>query len=248
MRRKRGKGGFTLLELVVVMGIAAAVAAITIPLVRSISNSNRGMSCASRMQRIGQAIKMYALDEVGVPPYYPQLVNGNLVMEEDLVPPPPRWGLQKLVDTGYLKSDHALHCPADREHGLGTALYAHSYDSVDRDARSSATVWSAEVNKHAYLSCRGVRQGTGDQDLKRQLSPLPADPNSFVPVVAREWHPDDTSVVTWCRHHYFSIRENGVGQYQVLFWDGHVRRMGGNLLRSGSTDAWRVDPTADVTP
>ncbi len=213
MRRKRSARGFTLIELMVVMGIAATLVAITVPIARNMANSNKGMRCCSRLQRISQALKMYVLDEGTAPAYYPDLVNGTMVGE----------GLYALFYTGYLRGEDALHCPADQLHGRNTVEYPYSYMSVDPNAMFDPANPYGAYNQYKYLSCRGIRKGSLDPDVRRQLTPLPAAPStSSVPVFSREWHPDDTTVVTWCEFHERSLKQ--------------------------VAEAWRVNQSDDPTP
>lgn len=258
MRRTRSSGGFTLTEMVVVMAIAATLVAITIPIARSLSTGNKAMSCATKMQRLSQAIKMYALDEGSVPPFYPSaqtFYDGDALLpdEEDAA----AWaeeklnrsGLLKLVDAGYVGSDDSLHCPADVEHRLGHVLYAYSYMTQDEEAVATSGPYG-DYNRHKYLSSRGIARDAADPDVRRQLTPLPAGATDLVrPEMSRAWRPDDSTVVLWCDHHYETIRRGGEGQYNALFWDGSVRRMAGALFRdTDRVDAWRTRPEDDPTP
>ncbi len=70
------------------------------------------------------------------------------------------------------------------------------------------------------------------------------------PAASRQWRPDDTTVVLWCDYHFDTVTEAREGQYNVLFWDGSVRRMPGALLRDGDpvTEAWRTKPADDPSP
>lgn len=63
--------GFTLIELVVVIGVVAVLAAVTLPAVNRLSEGNRNVSCQVNMHALYEAIKMYRLDEAGYPPYDP---------------------------------------------------------------------------------------------------------------------------------------------------------------------------------
>lgn len=258
MRRKRSPGGFTLTELVVVMAIAAALVAITIPVARSLSTGNKAMGCTTKLQRLSQAIKMYALDEGSVPPFYPSpetFYSGDMLLpdEEDAGgwadEKLNRSGLLKLIDTGYLSSDDTLHCPADWQHKRDHVLYAYSYMTQDEEAVATSGPYG-EYNRHKYLSSRGIARDAADADVRRQLTALPAGVADLVrPEISRAWRPDDSTVVMWCDHHYETIRRGGEGQYNVLFWDGSARRMDGALFRDPDrVDAWRTRPEDDPTP
>jgi hypothetical protein len=167
-------------------------------------------------------------------------------------------GLWVLFAFGYLGGETALHCPADSQHGRGSDLYAYSYMTRDDNAAVDGVTAYGLYNQHKYLSSRGLRKPpqTGvdpapDVDKLRQLAPLPALPSvSVAPEFSREWHPDDTTVVTWCDFHAVSIKKGGKPIYQVLFWDGSVRRMPASLLQDGAPvpAAWRVAPADDDTP
>ncbi len=233
--------GFTLIELMVVIGIAALVSAITLPVAFSLANGNKAMSCTTRMQQIGMALKQYALDNGAPPPYYPDTANSAMVGV----------GLLALVDGGYMKSTDSLHCPADSRHPKNDPLYSHSYDTADTQAAYDTANPYGDWNQYKFLSCRGVRRSSGDPQEKQQLSALPEAPStSTVPAFRRDWHPDDRTLVLWCDFHYLSVTKGGKGVYQALFWDGSVLRMTGELFRSGTavkTDAWRIEPADDPT-
>lgn len=239
MRRTRSSSGFTLVELVVVIGIALLVFAITMPVAKSMISGNRAMTCATRLQGIGKAMKIYAMDHGSVPPLYPDLGAGVLVGP----------GLLALFDEGYINGETQLHCPADWTHERNDPLYAESYCRQDVDASTDGSTAYGAWNQYTYLSCRGVVEGSWATDEKRQLTPL-SNTGSGFPSISRQWTPDDTTVVTWCSFHYTQIQEAGLGQYQVLFWDGSVQRLPAALLRDGIdvTEAWRVSPDDDPTP
>jgi prepilin-type N-terminal cleavage/methylation domain-containing protein len=229
------KRGFSLTEIMVAIGIGAVVTGITVPLTGTLVSGNRAMSCASRMQRISSALRAYTMDYTNQPPYYPDLNSNTMVGP----------GLKALSDEGYLKSDLNLHCPSDRQNPVGSTNYAMSYCIEDPNADAGSGAYG-DFNKRKYLSCRGMAT-VADPNYKRQLCPF--DSTSQLPVFSRSWSPDDTTVVTWCERHYSNLKEGTKGQYQVLFWDGSVRRMDGDLFRgSGPDGAWKVSPDLDDTP
>jgi len=235
MRRTWYRGGFSLTELLVVMGIAALLMAITIPTAQKMSSGNKGMGCATNLQYLGVAIKAYMLDECGPPPQYPV---GTVLVGE---------GFRALLEGGYLRGEHLLHCPADQPHGPGNPYYAQSYSADDTWAKADGPGGYATLNIYKYLSCRGV-SSAADMDYRRQLQPL--DAGTGLPIFSRDWHPDDTTLVAWCNWHFRSLTKGGEGVYQVLYWDGSVRKMRMSLFGSASTypASWRVDPDAEPTP
>jgi prepilin-type N-terminal cleavage/methylation domain-containing protein len=58
----RANRGFTLTELVVVIGIIAVLMGILLPALGKARENARGIQCSSNMRTIGQAMMMYALN------------------------------------------------------------------------------------------------------------------------------------------------------------------------------------------
>lgn len=98
--KARAKAGFTLIELMVVMGIIGVLAGIMFPAFSAFRESARRAKCKSNLRQIGMASKMYADDYNGKFPY-----SG---------PPDGSACLKILVDR-YLKTEEILVCPGDKK-------------------------------------------------------------------------------------------------------------------------------------
>jgi len=266
VRRWQNRLAFTLVELLIVIGIILILAGISVPIARRISSGNRLMSCQERLAQVGQALKQYRLDDGGFPPHYYDAVNGRMIGT----------GLCALYDMDYLRGQRPLSCPEDVGAAAGTiprnVLYPADYTEPPsgggpyvpirrvgymRDDPDASAV--DPFNTYQYIAgpvvdVGGVLQGPrgaleGDPDFGRQL--LTGD---------AAYQPDDTTVVCWCPRHFSTITKgeredppgSGIhvhkGQYIVLFWDGHVEAKDGFLFRSPNLagavpeEAWRVLP------
>jgi hypothetical protein len=220
----------------VVIGIVIILIALIVPVIRSLREGNRLMTCSSNLHAIGVALKTYTVDE-GCPPTPYQL------SPTDYSAAPAAgtagFGLHTLYTAGYLGHEAALHCPSQVNVLQSNPAFYHCYDSVDAHARVAAANILGDINKRKYLPYRGVADP--DPDFHRQLG----TGTGAVPAYDRSWHPDDTAVVCWCDFHADTLTRGGKGQYQVLYWGGNVELVPKTLMQgtgTDPTDAWRARP------
>jgi prepilin-type N-terminal cleavage/methylation domain-containing protein len=101
-------GGFTLLELLTVIGIIALLAAILFPVFASSRERGRRAGCTTQMRQLGVALKLYLQDYDGAAPHF-----GN--------PKQLKSGYDPLAP--YTKSNGLYQCPSSRY-----PQHASSYD------------------------------------------------------------------------------------------------------------------------
>ena len=133
MRQRGLARGFTLVELLVVIGIIAILIGILMPALSGARRNARMAQCGSNMRQIGQALEIYLVDNKGVYPFAAhQFVNGTenrVITFDDLL----RKHMSKdLFTDAELAADVAVRplkiweCPSDdreRWYGYPTRTY-----------------------------------------------------------------------------------------------------------------------------
>lgn len=236
----RSRAGFTLVELLTVIGIAVIMLALMVPTGRALREGNRAMTCKAQLQQISVALRAYVTDEGGPPPFY---IDST---EDPASATPHGPGLMALYELGYLHRRASLHCPSDVYTSSGTPAYFQSYQRLDPDVDTSAGV---ALDAWSYLSTRGVVDDS-DPYYRRQLQPArDVGGTAPAPVVDPTWKPADSTVVTWCPFHKQFLRTGDYGHYQVLFWDGSVVRITEDIVTDPAVapDApWKVSPSDGI--
>src|SRR5437667_6993232 len=105
---RRRCGGFSIVELLVVVGIIAVLMALLMPTLRVANDSARAVQCAGQLRQIGQGIFAYAANNRGVTPPW-----GGAFKTDDSNSPLSRGWIAMLWRYSGAKADSPLyHCPA----------------------------------------------------------------------------------------------------------------------------------------
>lgn len=231
--------GFTLVELLVVIGIIALLVAILLPALAKARESAKLVSCMSNQRQIGQAIFMYAAANGGV--LVPSARNGS----DKLPSATPLW-YEALAEQHFraysLDGDHILHCPSDKD-GPEYCSYSSNRNTMGlyEAVLLGTPLW--KVRKLAsirnpteviLIGERGTINRFGDGMLDHY------------------WSPAGTSVFWWSGYNLFGIgwdwsRHDRLFRYDstklyngratFLLADGHVESLAGNFdLSIGNTD------------
>lgn len=228
-RKQSRRGGFTLVEILVVLVIIAILVAILLPVFRSAQERGYQANCASNLQQIGIAEKLYYQDEKRHPgslafllPNTERLDNtsgaSSAASCDDTTVP----GVKTCGNTGgggYLKSAKSLICPDDDS--VSAAPRA-SYGSLSTETRTVAPTTAADTSLFVWnywgYNNFGIAYPTADiaktkydgpPALPRQLLVDPT--NAYNPAsgsgqnlvkksLSNRFAPDDT-IITHCVYH-----------------------------------------------
>lgn len=104
-RADKPAGGFTLVEVLVVLAIITVLAGIAVPVVRAGVKSSQRAACLSNLRQIGVGIESYLQEHNQ---RMPELEAGRRSRDEDLP-------VLEVLMKPYLAKEELFHCPADRE-------------------------------------------------------------------------------------------------------------------------------------
>jgi prepilin-type N-terminal cleavage/methylation domain-containing protein len=105
--RRRQTRAFTLVELLVVIGIIAVLVGILLPTIARARESSRRTKCMSNLKQIGAAMILYSSEHNGrLPNANPVNTVGDFAASNDVL---------VALNERYIKAPAVFHCPSDRD-------------------------------------------------------------------------------------------------------------------------------------
>jgi len=126
-RSRRAVRAFTLLELLVVIGIIALLAGLLLPVIARSKEAGRATACLGNLRQIGLALQMYVQENNNLLPVMRDKVYGT-----NSIPPTNAVALPSVdvVMSNHLGSAAILKCPSDREKIFEQSASSYAWNSL----------------------------------------------------------------------------------------------------------------------
>ncbi|MEA3401621.1 MAG: prepilin-type N-terminal cleavage/methylation domain-containing protein [Armatimonadota bacterium] len=190
--------GFTLVELLVVIGILAILAGLLFPVFARVREKGRAASCLSNLRQVGMATAMYTEDAGGV--YPPRFTVLGETYWWDLVDP-------------YVREPEVWYCPSEGERAPDLRHYGlNCYDRWPDDARFEVGISGtplAEVRDHAGTIV--IAEADPDDELER------------TPPYPTPWDIGGSQSGHWAWPLTSLAEDRHNGGFNAGYLDGHVK-------------------------
>ncbi|MGC9319840.1 MAG: prepilin-type N-terminal cleavage/methylation domain-containing protein [Armatimonadota bacterium] len=194
----RATCGFTLVELLVVIGILAILTGLLFPVFARVSERGRAASCVANLRQVGMATGIYAQDAGDV--YPPRFTVLGEIYWWDVVDP-------------YVREPQVWFCPSEAERAADLRHYGlNCYDRRPDDGRFEVGVSGvrlAEVRDHAGT----IAIAEADPNDDRERTPPYPTPWDIGGSQSGEW--------SWPLTSLAEDRHNG--GFNTFYLDGHVK-------------------------
>jgi prepilin-type N-terminal cleavage/methylation domain-containing protein/prepilin-type processing-associated H-X9-DG protein len=210
------KGGFTLVELLVVIGIISTLIAMLLPALNKARQAARQVQCASNLRQVGQAVQMYLNENHGV--YFSSLYS--------YTPPRAYYGAWWLYIQAYLTRN--IQGVDVYEGGKITAMHCPAWQGY---------TWAGYTNwSYGYNSGYGHKHaGTFNASKVGMMADgwWHWNAANIIPSTGLEWNKNDGKIFVGG---IYRVHKNIDGP-NILFGDGHVQGFRWSML---SDDMFQV--------
>ncbi len=211
---------FSLVELLVVIGILMILAGLLFPVFASARQRSQGRVCAGRLAQCSHGINLYATDADGVYPAAKDCLDVALPKWQ----PPRVQSFPMLPDAvfPYTRSKAVFACPLDR--GMHV-----SEPQFPEKAEFSPSAFAACGMSYEYHTSLGMA-AVSDTRVEH-----PAGVNVLADM-AGHWHGSTAALTAEDNFDGYNAKVPGY-RYNMLFVDGHVKLVD----RKGVGEAWDLD-------
>jgi len=230
----RAPHGFSLSELVVVIGIIAGLVSLLLPTIRLARQQAQTVQCATQLRQLGQALSMYSQQNRGWLPAWSGWHTWPAGGSDDS--PGPAWTIELMPYIGSPDSP-VYHCPSFpgplpcRNYFLAAQWSGQSHRNAMKLSDVTMTSRFVLSGDKTQLGLYPPPDGTGEH-LSDDADP--DDHGSGMPVLAWPWEPGG-----------FYMHRGG---NNILFDDMHVALFGRYDSHAMTFNPHRMENWADTTP